>query len=200
LAVENVLKGIAAPYFIHDGSSLKTTFKLGFILRPASIDDLSGILLIYNDAILNTTAVYEYQPFTPEYVAAWFSEKTSHQFPVVVAEADGVVAGFATYGTFRARAAYKYTVEHSVYVHPGFRRLGVGKVLLNAIIEEARSQGVHVMVGGIDASNATSIHLHRQAGFTESGIITEAAYKFGKWLDLAFVQLTLEGPDQPVEG
>jgi L-amino acid N-acyltransferase len=161
----------------------------------------STILEIFNDAIVNSTALYEYKPRTMETMKAWFAAKAAGNFPVLGLENEaGELLGFASYGTFRAFPAFKYTVEHSVYVHPAHRGKGLGEVLLKNAIEAARSQGVHVMVGGIDAANGASIALHQKLGFVASGIITQAGFKFGRWLDLAFYQLTLETPENPVDG
>jgi L-amino acid N-acyltransferase YncA len=156
---------------------------------------------IFNDAILNTTALYEYQPWTHTDVLKWFGGKANSGNPVIAAvDAAGVLLGFASYGQFRARPAYKYTVEHSVYVHRDHRRRGVGRALLQRLIELAREQQLHVLVGGIDVSNAESIALHEQLGFRHAGTITQSGYKFGRWLDLGFYQLTLPTPEQPRDG
>jgi L-amino acid N-acyltransferase YncA len=160
-------------------------------LRNAQESDLEGIRHIYNDAIANTTAVYEYEPFTTDFIEQWFKGKEDQHFPVIVAEVDGTVAGFATYGTFRARAAYFRTMEHSVYVHPELRRQGIGKILLKEIISVAQSNQVHVLVGGIDAENELSIKLHLDEGFKIAGTIHQAAWKFERWLDLVFMEKIL---------
>ncbi|MDO6706867.1 GNAT family N-acetyltransferase [Photobacterium sp. 1_MG-2023] len=160
-----------------------------------------AIQAIFNDAILNTTALYEYQPRTMAVMQTWFETKKAHDFPVIGLENEaGELMGFASYGTFRAWAAFKYSVEHSVYIHPDHQGKGLGKVLMAALIQAARSQNYHVLVGGIDSSNAGSIALHKKLGFQYSGTIQQAAYKFDRWLDLDFYQLTLETPLQPVAG
>ena len=159
------------------------------------------ILGIFNEQILTSTAVYEYVPRTPDWMAAWFNTKESKGFPVIGVENEaGELMGFATYGVFRDRPAYKYSVEHSVYVHKDHRRKGLGKVLMERLIVAAREQGLHVMVGGIDATNTVSIALHEQLGFVHAGTIKQAGFKFGRWLDLAFYQLTLQTPAHPVDG
>lgn len=158
------------------------------------------VLDIFNEEIAHTTALYEYQARTPEHIRAWFADKAAGRFPVIGAEEDGVLLGFATYGTFRARAAYKYTVEHSVYVHKDHRGRGIGKALMIELIAAARAQQYHVLVGGIDAANRTSVALHERLGFTFAGNIRQSAYKFGGWLDLAFYQLILDTPANPVDG
>ena len=160
-----------------------------------------AILAILNDAIANSTALYDYKPRTPANMVSWFEAKAQKQYPVIGIENDsGDLLGFASYGPFRAWPAYKYTIEHSVYVDARFRGQGVGRKLLEAVIGAAGEQDYHVMVGGIDASNAVSIKLHESLGFTSCGIVRHAGFKFGRWLDLAFYQLILKTPATPVDG
>ncbi|MDM9559823.1 N-acetyltransferase [Bordetella genomosp. 2] len=160
-----------------------------------------AILAIFNDAILTSTALYDYKPRAAASMETWFQAKAAGQFPVVGFEnAAGELMGFASYGTFRAWPAYKYTVEHSVYVDTRFRGQGLGEALMRALIDRARQNQVHVLVGGIDAANAGSIRLHEKLGFKHAGTIAQAGFKFGRWLDLAFYQLTLDTPAQPVDG
>jgi L-amino acid N-acyltransferase YncA len=160
-----------------------------------------AILAVFNEAIANSTALYDYKPRTKEMMTAWFDAKSKGNFPVIGAENDsGELMGFASYGTFRTFPAYKYTVEHSVYVDARFRGQGVGKSLLQETIATARRQDYHVLVGAIDAANAVSIRLHESLGFTHCGIIRQAGFKFGRWLDLAFYQLILSTPAEPRDG
>lgn len=159
------------------------------------------ILAILNDAIVNSTALYDYKPRTLEMMASWFETKAKGNFPILGIENDaGELMGFASYGTFRVFPAYKYTVEHSVYVDRRFRGQGLGKRLLQEIIAAAQKQDYHVMVGAIDAANTTSIRLHEQLGFTYSGTIRQAGFKFDRWLDLALYQLILSTPTEPRDG
>ncbi len=161
----------------------------------------TAILEIFNEAIANSTALYEYKLFPPEKMTAWFAEKRAGNYPVIGGvDANGTLRGFASYGVFRARPAYKYSVEHSVYVHKDHRGKGIGRELLKRIIDAARDQNYHVLVGGIDAENKASIELHKQFGFMYSGTITQAGFKFGRWLDLVFYQLTLKTPAAPIDG
>jgi L-amino acid N-acyltransferase YncA len=156
---------------------------------------------IFNDAILHSTALYDYRPRTPEMMTAWFESKRKGNYPVIGALSDdGQLMGFGSYGTFRAWPAYKYTVEHSIYVAAAWRGQGLGKVLLREIISHARAQNYHVLVGAIDSENAISIRLHQQFGFEYAGTIRQVGFKFGRWLDAEFYQLILETPAQPVEG
>lgn len=160
-----------------------------------------AILDIFNEAILNSTALYEYTPRTADSMAAWFKAKQSGNYPVIgLEDPDGELLAFGTYGVFRERRAYKYTVEHSIYVHAGHRGKGLGKALLAELIECARQQDYHVLVGGIDAQNKVSITLHERFGFTHAGTVKEAGFKFGRWLDLALYQLILDTPRNPVDG
>lgn len=157
-----------------------------------------AILEIFNEAIVNSTALYDYRERSIESMTPWFAAKRNGNFPVIGLESDdGTLLGFASYGTFRAWPAYQYSVEHSIYIHREHRGRGLGKILLDAIIAEAQQRQVHTLIGGIDATNAASIALHAKAGFIEAGIIRQAAYKFDRWLDLAFYQLILSTPDHP---
>ncbi|MEI8272030.1 MAG: N-acetyltransferase family protein [Paludibacter sp.] len=169
-------------------------------IRPCTEKQLAEILAIFNDAILNTTALYDYKTRTMETMFAWYEDKINHNYPIIGAfDEDNILLGFATYGMFRVRPAYKYTVEHSVYVRADMRGKGIGKVLLQKIIRKAEGQNFHVMVGVIDASNEISIKLHENEDFVLTGIMKEVGYKFGQWLDAAFYQLILKTPSEPIE-
>jgi phosphinothricin acetyltransferase len=162
---------------------------------------LPAIQAIYNDAILNTTALYEYAPRTDAMMRDWFVDRERAGTPILGIEWEpGVLAGFATWGPFRPRAAYKYSVEHSVYVAEPFRGEGVGRQLMQAIIGEARKADLHMLIAGIDATNVASIALHSSLGFRCCGTVREAGFKFGRWLDLEFWQLLLPTPEHPVDG
>jgi L-amino acid N-acyltransferase len=171
-------------------------------LVPCSFDEhAEAILVIFNDAIANSTALYEYKPRTMETMKVWFATKEANRFPVIGAvDEHGALMGFASYGTFRAFPANKYTVEHSVYVEKSHRGKGVSVALLQAVIAKAREANLHTLVGGIDAANEVSIALHKKMGFEHAGTIRHAAFKFSRWLDLAFYQLILETPLNPVDG
>ena len=169
------------------------------MIRHSEEKDLPEILDIYNDAILNSTAVYSYVPQTLEERKAWYKQKKASGYPVIVYEEDNQVIGFATFGAFRAWPAYKYSIEHSVYVHKDCRTKGIGTMLLKEIIEIANKQNYATLIAGIDAANEKSIKVHEKLGFTYSGTIKKAGYKFGKWLDLSFYQLELNGPERPTE-
>ncbi|HTU66332.1 MAG TPA: GNAT family N-acetyltransferase [Steroidobacteraceae bacterium] len=161
----------------------------------------AAILAIFNDAIANSTALYDYRPRAPDTMVAWFDAKRRGNYPVIGIENDGgELMGFASYGPFRAWPAYKYSIEHSIYVDARFRGRGLGRALLKAVIEAAEKQDYHVMVGGIDATNTVSIALHESLGFSHAGTIRQAGFKFGRWLDLAFYQLILRTPATPVDG
>lgn len=169
------------------------------MIRAVQQQDLPAILAIYNEAIENTTAVYTYQPHTLAMREAWLAEKEAASWPVLVYEEDGQVAGFATYGPFRAWPAYKYTIEHSVYVDAQFRGRQIASRLLAALMTRAESAGYATMVAGIDDDNEPSKRLHEKLGFAYAGTIHKAGYKFGRWLNLAFYQRQLAGPAVPNE-
>lgn len=170
------------------------------VLR-CSFDQLEAIREIYNDAIVTSTALYEYAPRSAETMREWLEVRERDGIPVLGIEWEpGVLAGFATWGPFRPRAAYKYSAEHSVYVAERFRGEGIGRQLMEAIVEEARKADLHMLVAGIDASNVASIALHSSLGFRCCGTVREAGFKFGRWLDLEFWQLILPTPARPVDG
>jgi phosphinothricin acetyltransferase len=159
------------------------------------------MLAILNEAIENSTALYDYRPRTMAMMDGWFDAKEKGQYPVIgaVDEQDQLL-GFASYGPFRNWPAYKYSVEHSVYVHRDCRGRGIGTLLLEAIIARARLQQYHNVIGGIDATNDVSISLHKRFGFQFCGRVRHAGFKFGRWLDLDFYQLILDTPERPVDG
>lgn len=160
-------------------------------VRQATENDLPQILDIYNEIIKNTTAVYYYEPHTFEMRKAWFDERTQLGFPVFVAEEAGVIMGMSTIGPFRVPTAYKYSVENTVHVAAHARGNGIGKLLMPPIIEAAKDLGLHTIIAGIDASNEVSLRLHKSFGFEEVAHFKEVGFKFGRWLDLKFLQLIL---------
>ncbi|MFB3164680.1 N-acetyltransferase family protein [Neobacillus sp. 179-J 1A1 HS] len=169
------------------------------MIRFAQEKDLQHILDIYNDAVLHTTAVYTYKAQTLESREIWFKQKMDEGYPVVVFELDNKVVGFATFGPFRPWPAYKYSIEHSIYVDSNYQRKGIASSLLKEIISIANEREYKTLIGGIDAANDKSIAMHEKFGFVHAGTIKNAGYKFNKWLDLAFYQLNLDGPNKPIE-
>lgn len=161
-------------------------------LRHATKNDMLAILEIVNYTILHTTANYNYAIQTIELQNKWFKDKQLSQFPVLVVEINGQVVGYGSYGTFREKIGFQYTVEHSVYVAEKYMGFGIGKLLLTELIVLAKKQGIHVIIGAIDADNIGSIAFHKKFGFVEIGVLKEAGYKFDKWLDLLFMQLILK--------
>src|SRR4051812_32471899 len=158
-------------------------------IRQTNEIDLPQILEIYNEIILNTTAVYDYEPHTLEMRKQWFETKQQQCFPVFVAEEENEIAGFSSFGPFRAWAAYKYSVENSVYVKADERGKGIGKLLLAPLIDAAKELNMHTIIASIDATNESSLRLHKNFGFEEVAHFKEVGYKFGRWLDLKFLQL-----------
>lgn len=162
-------------------------------IRPGTREDVPGILAILNDAILTTTASWHHEPRTLEQQLAWFDAKQAGGWPVLVAVAPGgTVAGWATFGPFRPLAGYRLTVEHSVYVDAARRRRGIATRLLEALVVEARSRGLHAMIGGAAAENEGSIVLHERLGFERVAHFREVGEKFGRRLDLVFLELLLD--------
>jgi len=160
-------------------------------IRPAGSDDVEAMLAIYNDAIINTTAVYDYQPRTSDAQREWFETKQAQRLPVVVAVDNATTIGFGSFGPFRPWPAYQFTVENSLYVDPAFRRKGAGTALLTSLVTAAQTAGYHTMVAGIDATNEASLALHRKAGFAPVAHFREVGWKFERWLDLIFMEKML---------
>lgn len=159
------------------------------------------IQAILNHVIATSTALYDYQPRPLEQVTDWTQQKIAASLPLRGAfDAEGQLLGFATYGPFRPQPAYKYTVELSIYVAQASQGQGIASALMQDLIAAAQSQQYHVMIGCIDATNSASIALHHKFGFTHSGTIKQAGFKFGRWLDAAFYQKTLPTPNHPVDG
>jgi L-amino acid N-acyltransferase len=167
-------------------------------VRDATSHDLPGILAIYNDIIATTTAVYAIAPSTLEERATWFETRRQQGFPVLVATDASGVAGFSSFGEWRgAWPGYAHTVEHSIHVRADTRGLGVGRGLVEALFPRALAMGKHVMIGGVDASNTASLRFHQKLGFAEVARFHEVGFKFGRWLDLVFLQRFLDAPGTP---
>ena len=158
-------------------------------IRPYKTDDTQAILAIINHNILHSTSLYDYNIRSYEQQKTILEEKINKNFPVIVAELDGIVVGFGMYSEFRFREAYQFTVEHSVYVTEDFHGKGIGKQLLQELINLARKQKLHTMIGVIDSENQSSIVFHEKFGFKTVGIIKESGYKFDRWLDSVLMQL-----------
>jgi len=158
------------------------------VIDNASRQDLPQILAIYNEVIRNSTAVYSEEEFTPARGEAWFDAKMGQGFPMIVARDAVGIAGFGTYGEFRAWPCYRHSVEHSVHVRVDRRGQGVGRALLVELKARAAASAKHVMIAGIDSDNAVSIGLHRSLGFESVGHFREVGFKFGRWLDLTFME------------
>lgn len=160
-------------------------------IRNYHTNDCAAILDIINDAILNSTALYDYHPRSLEQQLAIFEDKIVKGFPVIVAEIDTEIVGFGYYSEFRFREAYKFTVEHSVYAAKSYIGKGIGKLLLTELIQLAKAQNLHTMIGVIDSENRNSIAFHEKFGFKNVGFIKESGFKFDKWLHSLFMQKML---------
>ena len=160
-------------------------------IRSYQIEDTQAILEIVNYNILNSTALYDYEPRTLENQIAIFDDKLKKGFPIIVATENEIVVGFGYYSEFRFREAYKFTVEHSVYAHPNHIGKGIGKLILENLIHLAKAQNLHTMIGVIDAENQSSIEFHKKFGFEIAGTIKDSGFKFDRWLHSVFVQKML---------
>jgi phosphinothricin acetyltransferase len=166
------------------------------MISHASRQDLAEILNIYNDVIRNSTAVYTEVELSETAGAAWLDAKIAGGFPVLIARDASGVTGFGTFGEFRAWPCYRHSVEHSVHVRPDRRGLGIGKKLVAELMNLALSMRKHIMIAGIDADNAVSIRLHESLGFSNVGHFHEVGFKFGRWLDLVFMECRLPATSQ----
>ena len=166
-------------------------------IRDATEADAGGILRIYNDAVANTTAIWNEQLSSLQSRLAWLDERRQSGYPVLVAAEEGNVFGYASFGAFRPWDGYRHTVEHSVYVDGAARQRGIGCALMSELIARARALGKHVMIAGIEATNEPSLALHARLGFAKVGHLRSVGRKFDRWLDLVFMQLM---PDDPAQG
>lgn len=164
---------------------------MDILIRDAVEADLPGILDIYNDAVANTTAIWNETEADLANRETWFAARRERGFPILVAVRGDAVVGYASYGDWRAFEGFRHTVEHSVYVRADARGTGTGRRLLQSLVEQAGAKGVHVMVACIEAENAASIRLHEALGFRFVGRFSEVGTKFGRWLDLTCMELKL---------
>ncbi len=165
-------------------------------MTPARIadaieSDLAGLVAIYNEVIATSTATFTTTTVSVDERRKWWQGRIAAGYPVLIAHDAHGVAGFGSFGDFRAWSGYRFTVEHTLHVRADARGRGIGRQLLLALLERARALGKHVMIAGVDADNAASIRLHERLGFTAGGRLREVGYKFDRWLDLVFLQRVL---------
>jgi L-amino acid N-acyltransferase YncA len=162
-------------------------------IRDAREEDLPGVLAIYNDVLSTSTAIYNDTPVTLDNRRDWWQARVKQDYPVLVAGDDTGVIGFAAFGDFRSWPGYRFTVEHSVHIRADRRGQGVGQALMQPLIARASALGKHVMIAGVDADNAGSIRFHERLDFVRVAHFREVGFKFGRWLDLVFLQRWLHG-------
>ena len=161
-------------------------------LRDATLKEIPAITAIYNHAVLNTTAIWNYTTVDEQNRLDWLQQRQAQGYPVLVAvDAAGAVLGYAAFGDWRPFDGYQHTVEHSVYVKVGQQGAGIGKALMQALIQRAKALDKHVMVAAVDADNLPSIKLHQALGFQQVGLMPQVGRKFERWLDLVWLQLVL---------
>jgi phosphinothricin acetyltransferase len=146
---------------------------------------------IFNEVLRNSNSIYREDEVTLKERYEWFDEKVSHDFPIFGAYLDGNLIGYAGYGSWRAAQGYRKTVELTIYVDSKYRGSGIGSKLMQTIIDQARVDGYHIMVGAIDSENISSIDFHKRFGFVETARMPEVALKNGQWLNLVFMQLII---------
>ena len=160
------------------------------MIRLANSADLAAINDIYNHYVFHSTCTYQETPEAIEARVAWFA-RHGDRHPVTVAEVDGRIVGWGSLSEYHARSAYRNTVENSVYVHHEFHRRGIGGVILGDLIARARITGHRAIIAGIDADQPASVALHRKFGFVEVGHLKQVGFKFGRWLDVIYMELLL---------
>jgi L-amino acid N-acyltransferase YncA len=160
------------------------------LIRAAQVTDLDAINTIYNYYVLHSTCTYQTEPETRTGRSAWFAQH-GPRHPVLVAECAGAVVGWGSLSPFHPRSAYAHTVENSVYVQHDQHRQGIGSRLLGELITQARTLGHHAMVALIDADQPGSLALHKRHGFTPAGHLVQVGHKFGRWLDVIYMQQIL---------
>jgi L-amino acid N-acyltransferase YncA len=172
--------------------------KPSITIRDATLADMPAVLAIYNEAVANTTASYDYEPSKLADREALFTQRVKDGLPYLVAcgaqvtqDAQSNILGFASYGLYRPRPGWRFACEHSVYVAPQARGQGVASLLMVPLMAHAKAKGYHTMVGVVDAANEASLKLHAKHGFTTFGVMKEGGYKFDRWLDVAFIQAIL---------
>lgn len=163
-------------------------------IRPATEQDIPAITAIYNEVVATSNAVWTEKPDTEADRLAWMTARRALGYPVLVTTERETVTGYGTFGDFRAWPGYRYSVEHSVYIHAGHRGRGLGRLIVGELIAAATDLGKHVLIAGIDGGNQASIRLHAQMGFAEVARMPEVGRKFGRWLDLVFMQRLLDTP------
>jgi L-amino acid N-acyltransferase YncA len=167
------------------------------LIRDAGESDLEAVMEIYNQVLTTSTAIYSDKPISLQDRVTWWQIRRQQGYPVLVADEQDEIAGYASFGDFRAWPGYRFTVEHSVHVHANWRGRGVGSQLLKELMERARAAGKHVMLGGVDAENVASLRFHERLGFQRVAHFREVGYKFGRYLDLIFLQVWLTPPAKP---
>lgn len=158
------------------------------MIRPAVLSDIRDILSIYNEAVRDTTAIWNDQEVDMENRTAWYEERTAAGYPIFVATDGSKALGYGAYGPFRPFEGFRRSVENSIYLSSGAQRQGIGKRLLQALLQHAEQSGIHVMIAGIESGNEASIKLHEHYGFVETGRLPEVGFKFGRYLELVFLQ------------
>ena len=167
------------------------------IIRHATREDAAAIAEIYNEAVINTVAIWNDDTVSAEDRIAWMEAHWDKGYPVFVATLDDEVAGYATFSDFRDFDGFQYTVENSIYVHPNFQGRGIGGALLSVTIDAAREAGKHVLVAAIEGGNEGSIALHKKYGFQRVGLLPQVGTKNGRWLDMLLMQVMLTDGQPP---
>lgn len=162
-------------------------------IRAATRQDVPGILAVYNDAVLHTTATADYEPRSLQSRMDWFEEHTREKYPIFVAvNKSAEILGWSSLSHYHARIGYRFTAEDSVYVAEPARGQGIGKRLVEPLIPAAQELGLHAIIASIAGDNDVSIRLHAKLGFVERGRLKEIIFKFEQWIDVVYMEKVLE--------
>lgn len=161
------------------------------MIRPARPGDIPGVLAIWNPIIRDTLITFTPDEKAPQDMAELLRSRAAAGQPFLVAEEDGQVAGFVTYGPFRGGAGYRHSAEHTILLAPVARGRGLGRALMAAMEEHARAQGIHAMIGGVSAANPKGVAFHAAIGYAEVARVPQVGRKAGRWLDLVLMQKIL---------
>ena len=180
-----------------------TVDTLNILVRPSTDDDVPAMLAIYRHHIergVGDLGTFEPEPLKEDDLKARRKNMKKHRLPHLVAERDGMVAAYAYAVPFRKRPAYRFTLKHSIYVHPDYLKSGIGRTLLPALIDACAATGYRQMIGYIDSANIPSLNLHEACGFRQVGLLPSVGYKYGHWVDAVLVQRALGAGDTEPPG
>ena len=161
------------------------------LIRPAEERDIAAITAIYNEVLLHSTAIYRDDPVTLDERRSWWQSRLAQGYPILVADDDGALIGFASFGDFRFGSGYRFTVEGTIHIAANARRQGAGTSLFHALYDHAHALGKHMLVAGVDSENTGSLAFLERLGFQRTAYMPEVGFKFGRFLNLVLLQFPI---------